>query len=112
MKANMVPALREMWSSGSGHMAQRSSSYTCEKRMMPWGVAGREFGVEGYAIVYLRLERYEIKENSACDNNKMNIWQMLVALWMSSLMSLSPNNLGYMFDYEGVPSSEIRCYSQ
>lgn len=67
----------------------------CEKRMMPWGVTGREFGVEGYAIVYLRLERYEIKENNTHDNNTMDIWQMLMALWISSLMSLSPNNLGY-----------------
>lgn len=69
----MVSALKEMWSSGSGHMAQRSSSFTCEKCMMLWGVPGREFGAWGYVIVYLRLERYEIKENNTHDNNKMNI---------------------------------------
>lgn len=64
--------------------------------MMPWGVTGREFGVEGYAIVHLRLERYEIKENNTHDNNKIDVWQTLMAMWISSLMSLSPNNLGHM----------------
>lgn len=42
---SVVPALMEMWSSGSGHAAPRSSSYTCEKCMMLVGLPGREFRV-------------------------------------------------------------------
>lgn len=69
---SVVPALMEMWSSGSGHAAPRSSSYTCEKCMMLWGFQEGSLGFT-VVIVYLRLERYEIKENNSHDNNKMNI---------------------------------------
>jgi hypothetical protein len=37
---------------------------------------------------------------------------LLMALWISSLLSLPPNNLECMYDYEGFLSFEIRCNNQ
>jgi hypothetical protein len=52
-RANMVPVLKEMWPSGSGHTTQKSSCDTHEKGTLLWGYRK---GVWGLGLCHSLLE--------------------------------------------------------